>query len=135
MKKEDIKVKSQYFKRSYFALDGLWFMMVEKYFSLEDALKIDEEVWKILPKIQAREVRRLLNLKENTLQNFIQALEVKFEVEDYQYQKKITGPRLCFLIKKCLWYEIIKKSRREIFYLRGSVRRILGCGQKSSIFI
>ncbi|MCD6232745.1 hypothetical protein J7K28_09075 [Candidatus Aerophobetes bacterium] len=119
MKKEDIKVKSQYFKRSYFALDGLWFMMVEKYFSLEDALKIDEEVWKILPKIQAREVRRLLNLKENTLQNFIQVLEVELEVEDYQYQKKITGPRLCFLIKECPWYEIIKKSRKEYLLLKG----------------
>ena len=103
---------AQYFKRSYFALDGIWFVMVEKNFSLEEALRIDEEVWKVFPKIQAREVKKLLNLKKNTFSNFLNALKIKLEAEDYHYQERITGKNLSLLIKKRPWYEIIKKSQR-----------------------
>jgi len=111
--KNDDKIKNQYFKRSYFALDGLWFVMVEKSFSLKEALKIDEKVWRILPRIQAREVKKLLNLKEDTFQNFLRALKVKLEAEDYQYEQKLREKELTLSIKKCPWYEIIKKSQRE----------------------
>jgi len=44
----------EYFKRSYTAVDGLWFMKVEEIYGFDTALDIDEEVWKVMPKIQAR---------------------------------------------------------------------------------
>jgi len=87
--------------------------MVEKNFSLKEALRIDEKVWRVLPKIQAREVRKLFDLQENTFQNFLKALRVKLEAEDYQYQEKVINGNLHLLVKKCPWYEIIKKSSRE----------------------
>jgi len=108
------KIKTLYFKRSYFALDGLWFVMVEKHFSLKKALKIDEDVWRVLPKIQVRQVKKLLNLNEDNLQNFIRGIKVKLEAEDYQYEIKLkNGEDLTLLIKKCPWFEIIKRSQRE----------------------
>lgn len=113
MQEIDGEIITQYFKRSYFALDGLWFVVVEKNSSLKKALKIDEQVWRVLPKIQARKVRKLLNLKENTVQNFVKALEVKLKAENYQYKKKITEENLHLLIKKCPWHQIIRKSGRE----------------------
>jgi len=67
--------------------------MVEKNFSLKEALRIDEKVWRVLPKIQAREVRKLFDLQENTFQNFLKALRVKLEAEDYQYQENVPGMR------------------------------------------
>ena len=35
---------SEYFKRSFFAVDGLWFMMLEDETSFKKALEIDEKV-------------------------------------------------------------------------------------------
>jgi len=129
--KNDDKIKNQYFKRSYFALDGLWFVMVEKSFSLKEALKIDEKVWRVLPRIQAREVKKLLNLKEDTFQNFLRALRVKLEAEDYQYEQKLRGKELTLSIKKCPWYEIIKKSQRE--YVLPIVRFTFNMKDKSNM--
>ena len=54
--------KAEYFRRSYTAVDGLWFMMVEEKYGFETALELDEFVWKVLPKIQARTIKAMMNL-------------------------------------------------------------------------
>ena len=54
--------KAEYFRRSYTAVDGLWFMKVEEKRGFEEALQLDEAVWKVLPKIQARTIKAMLNL-------------------------------------------------------------------------
>ena len=54
--------KTEYFRRSYTAADGLWFMMVEERLGFEQALQIDEAVWKVLPKIQARTMKGMMHL-------------------------------------------------------------------------
>lgn len=102
-----------YLKRSYFALDGLWFLIVEEYLSLEEALKIDEQVWRILPKIQAREVRKMLDIRGNTLPDFFKAIKVKLEAEGYRYQGRLEDESLTLSIIECPWYKIIRKSKRE----------------------
>ena len=51
--------KTEYFRRSYTAVDGLWFMKVEEAYGFDNALDIDDEVWKVLPKIQARMLKGL----------------------------------------------------------------------------
>ena len=40
----------EYFKKSYFAVDGLWFLIVEEENSFEYALELDKKVWKVLAK-------------------------------------------------------------------------------------
>ncbi len=55
------KQKMEYFHRSYLAVDGLWFMKIEENFGFETALKMDEAVWKILPKIQSRIIKAMMN--------------------------------------------------------------------------
>ncbi len=54
--------KTEYFRRSYTAVDGLWFMMVEEKYGFEATLKLDEAVWKVLPKIQARTIKAMMKL-------------------------------------------------------------------------
>ena len=54
--------KTEYFRRSYTAVDGLWFMKVEERMSFEQALQIDEAVWRVLPKIQARALKAMMDL-------------------------------------------------------------------------
>ncbi len=111
---ENQKIISEYLRRSYFSVDGLWFMMVEKESSFEKALKLDEDVWRVLPKIQARKVKELLELEGNGLKDFIQAIKVKFDAEEYEYEIKEQRDSLIQIsINKCPWYEILKKANRE----------------------
>lgn len=110
----DQRITSEYFKRSYFALDGLWFMMIENEFSFDKALDIDEAVWRILPKIQARKVKELLGLDGRGLEDFLKAIKVKLEAEEYDYEIKEQGnSHLQIAVYKCPWYEILKKANRE----------------------
>ena len=46
---------TEYFHRSFTAVDGLWFMKVEEKHGFEAALEIDNEVWEVLPRIRAQE--------------------------------------------------------------------------------
>ncbi len=73
----------QYLYQCYVKVDGLWFLKVEEQFGFDKALEIDAEVWKVVPKIQARFLKSKLssnilypnilndkdNLKENLLKN------------------------------------------------------------------
>ena len=110
----DQRIVTEYFKRSYFALDGLWFMMIEKEFSFDKALEIDEDVWRVLPKIQARKVKELLGLDGIGLSDFLKAISVKLEAEGYDYKQKALGPdHSQIVITKCPWYDILMKVNRE----------------------
>jgi hypothetical protein len=84
----DPQILSEYFKKCFLAVDGLWFMMLEKTDSfdkaLEDkALEVDGRVWKILPKIQARKIKELLKLGTATEEDLISALKFKLDAEDF----------------------------------------------------
>ena len=105
---------NKYLKRSYFALDGLWFMMIEDQFSFDKALEIDENVWRVLPKIQAREMKKLLGLEGVGLADFMKAISVKLQAEEYDYEKKEPGTGCVQItIRECPWYNILKRAKRE----------------------
>jgi hypothetical protein len=68
--------KSEYFKRSSVGVDGLWFRKVEDQYDFTAALGIDAEVWKIVPKIQARFLKEALQFTKG-----IQALKECFSAK------------------------------------------------------
>jgi hypothetical protein len=108
------RILREYFKRSYFAVDGLWFMKTEEEFSFQKALELDKKVWSILPKIQARKVKELLDIKGNTTADLINALKLKWTAEDYEFEiVKNEDNHAEIRLKKCPWLEIMKKSGRE----------------------
>ena len=108
------KIINEYLKRSYFALDGLWFMMIEEEFSFSKALELDEKVWRVLPKIQARKVKELLGMEGTGLADFLRAIKVKLEAEEYDYEEMKPGVNHArIIIRKCPWYAILKKVNRE----------------------
>lgn len=103
----------EYLRRSYTAVDGLWFVKLEEALGFDKALEVDEKVWRIMPKIQARKARELLEIKGNSAEELLQALILKFEAENYQYTclKREPG-RLEIAIKSCPWLAILKKTDR-----------------------
>jgi hypothetical protein len=106
------KQKMEYFRRSYVAADGLWFMKIEENYGFETALRIDEAVWKVLPKIQSRMVKAMLNLK-NGLDGLMQAIEARMDLEGFEYELAREKGSIVVIIKKCPWHDLILKSGRE----------------------
>lgn len=117
MKQLPERVKAEYYHRCYKAVDGLWFVKAEEGFSFEDALALDLEVWKVMPKIQARFIKKKLG-KGVGLDDLMDCLSQKllldgfeFEVKKVEAERKNTGVE--FKISTCPWHDILLKSKRE----------------------
>jgi len=110
----DDRMISEYLRRSYFAVDGLWFMKVEERLDLDEALRLDTVVWGILGKIQARKARELLKIEGRTVADLVAALQLKWAAE--QYTPAIVAQsenRIEVEITACPWIELLHKSGRE----------------------
>jgi predicted ArsR family transcriptional regulator len=103
--------KREYFRRSYTAVDGLWFMKVEEQLGFEAALQIDEAVWRVLPKIQARALKGMMGLKGG-LADLKQALSARLALEGFQFEMERQEDGLLVKVRSCPWHEIMIRSGR-----------------------
>jgi hypothetical protein len=103
---------AEYFRRSYTAADGLWFMKVEEKYGFDVALEVDGEVWKVLPKIQARLIKQFLELEEGP-EALLEALTVRLKMEGFTFttEKSTNGFRIS--VTDCPWHNMMIKSGRE----------------------
>ena len=104
--------KAEYFRRSYTAADGLWFMKVEERLGFEEALRMDEAVWKVLPKIQGRTLKGMMHL-EGGLQGLQQALSARLALEGFDYEIETREAGFVVIVKMCPWHDAMIKSGRE----------------------
>lgn len=101
-------------RRSYFAVDGLWFVMLEEDEGLDRALEVDERVWQVMPKIQARKARELMHAKANTPGALVRCMALKFAAEGHRHRVSFTNPdEASIVISQCPWREILEQSGRE----------------------
>lgn len=106
---------AQYFQRSYTAVDGLWFMKVEERRGFDEALEIDCEVWKVLPKIQARTLKAATRL-EHGLEALFHCFTMKLTIEGYVFTSAWEGDySFKIMISECPWYDMMRRSGREEF--------------------
>ena len=103
---------TEYFRRSYKAVDGLWFMKVEERYGFDAALEVDDEVWKVMPKIQARMVKQFLGLKGGP-EALLEGLETKLELEGFKFTAEKTTNGFWISITDCPWHNLMIKSGRE----------------------
>ena len=111
---------SEYFKRSYTAVDGLWFMKVEEIYGFNTALDIDDEVWKVMPKIQARKLKSMGGLPDG-LDGLQQGLTTKFILDGFAFkaEQSDNDRSLKITLSECPWHNIMIKAGRE--HLSGPV--------------
>jgi hypothetical protein len=103
----------EYLRRSYIAIDGLWFMKVEERLDFDEALLLDVAVWKVMAKIQARKACELLGLEGKTLSDLVTALELKFAAEQYTYTIGRPSPESAEItVTGCPWMTLMEKSGR-----------------------
>ena len=104
--------KTEYFRRSYTAADGLWFMKVEERLGFEQALQIDEAVWKVLPKIQARTLKGMMHL-QGGLADLKEALAARLALEGFDFEMEPQENGFAVIVKRCPWHDIMIKSGRK----------------------
>jgi len=105
------KETSEYLHRCYTAVDGLWFVKVEEKYGFNTALDIDEEVWKIVPKIQARFLKHKLR-KDRGLEALLECFSAKLKLDRFKFKTEKTGNKLKIIISSCPWHNIMIKSDR-----------------------
>ncbi|MCX6673750.1 MAG: DUF6125 family protein [Methanothrix sp.] len=103
--------KTEYFRRSYTAVDGLWFMKVEEKLGFAEALRLDEAVWKVLPKIQARALKGMMHLPGG-LEGLEEALSARLDLEGFEYEMEPQGEGFAVIVKRCPWHDLMIKSGR-----------------------
>ena len=116
----DDKQIIEYLRRSYSAVDGLWFMKVEEKHGLDEALDIDNEVWKVLPKIQARLLKSFADM-ESGLEALLGCITVKLTLDGFKFKTERDNDNSGFrvIIEQCPWFDLLAKSGRE--HLSGKV--------------
>jgi hypothetical protein len=108
----DDKKIAEYFRRSYTAVDGLWFLKAEERYGFDAALELDQAVWEILPKIQARMLKSMLG-KDQGLEALQECLAAKLRLEGFQYELERTEDGFRLVIRRCPWHDLMVKSGRE----------------------
>lgn len=105
---------AEYLYRSYTAVDGLWFVKAEERYGFDVALDIDSDVWKIVPKIQARVLKSIGNYNEG-LDALRECFETKLELDGFKFTIEKHASNNCFVVSitDCPWHNIMKKSGRE----------------------
>lgn len=102
----------EYFHRSYKTADGLWFMKMEEKHGFDAALEIDKEVWKVMPKIQARMIKSMLGLGEGEAV-LLKSLETKLALEGFNFKVEQRENGFQIQISHCPWHDSMVKSERE----------------------
>jgi hypothetical protein len=60
--------------RNLWRVDGLYFLGIEKRFGTDSATEIDAECWKIVGKLEARELKEMLGIKEINSSSLLEML-------------------------------------------------------------
>lgn len=102
---------AEYFRRSYTAVDGLWFMKIEEIYGFEAALQIDEAVWRVLPKIQARALKSMAHL-ENGLIGLYDGITTRLALEGFEFKAERDDESIKVLVERCPWHDLMVKSGR-----------------------
>jgi hypothetical protein len=102
----------EFFHRSYKAADGLWFMKIEEKYGFDAALETDKEVWKVMPKIQARMIKAMVGKGEGEAA-LLESLTAKLSLEGFKFKVEQNENGFQIKISDCPWHNLMVKSGRE----------------------
>lgn len=101
----------EFLRRSFFTVDGLWFVNSERDLGFDKALDLDHRVWESMAKVQARKARELCG-GEIGLAGLVKSLVLKFESEGWGFEVEEREKEARFRITGCPWFKILEKSER-----------------------
>lgn len=113
--------KVRYFRRSYRAVDGLWFVKVEEKRGFDEAFSVDHEVWAVMAKIQARSLKSILGAGGG-IDALLACFSAKLSLDGFTFRTEAAADGRGFTIvaDSCPWHELRVKSGRDgLFEKRG----------------
>jgi hypothetical protein len=121
---------ADFFRRSYTAVDGLWFMKAEEKHGFDATLNLDDEVWKVFPKVQARMLRDMGKMGSG-MDGLCECFTTKLSIEGFQFDVEKRNDGFSVSISRCPWHDAMVKSGREA--LSGKVGARI-CGTEYSVW-
>lgn len=103
----------EYFQRSYASVDGLWFVKLEERYGFDAALDLDEAVWRVMPKIQARKLKELTGLSRG-IEALFECLTTKLSIEGFVFEANRNEDAGSFEVRvsECPWQSLLAKANR-----------------------
>ena len=100
------------------AVDGLWFMAVEKRCGFDTALELDLEVWKDYGRVLLKRISRMLGLSIDPSNppdlatiNFL--LEAVCHIDGTRCEGEVREGEIVFRVSRCTWWENLSRAGRE----------------------
>jgi hypothetical protein len=123
---------AEYWRRSHDTVDGLWFMKVEERYGFDTALDIDDEVWKVLPKIKARMLKTMGSLQDG-MGGLFESVTTKLSLEGFTFEAEWTdhGSAFQVVLAECPWHHTMIRAGRE--HLSGRVGTLI-CNTEYSVW-
>ena len=88
--------------RNIWRVDGLYFLVIEEKFGTEAATQIDTDCWKVLGKLEARELKTLLKLKKNDVPSLMFALQnTSWSLYQEQKEIEVSATKGVYRVIKC----------------------------------
>jgi len=103
---------ADFLRRSYFVVDGLWFVKTEERHGFDEAMDLDEAIWDIMSKVQVRKAKEVLGIEGDSLEDLTRAFQLKLSAEGYDYGVERDDGQVVLSVRICPWYEILRSSGR-----------------------
>ena len=89
--------------RNIWRVDGLYFLGIEKAYGTQAASRIDEECWKAMGALEARQLKEIVRAKEWSIPKIMEALRLTSWALDHQEHKEveIKEDRAIFRVVSC----------------------------------
>lgn len=88
--------------RNLWRVDGLYFLSIEERFSTDAATLIDAKCWRTMGKLEARELKALLGVKESTIPALIETLKhTSWALYQIGKETEIAEKRAIFRVTDC----------------------------------
>ncbi len=108
------------------AIDGLWFLEVEKKHGFDAAFEVDIDVWKQYGAIMINRIKKALSIEDNNLESFLKIFELLSEIDGTTFKiVKQASTEAVLEITLCPWWENLKRSKRETLVRCDAVDRAI----------
>ncbi len=88
--------------RNLWRVDGLYFLGIEKKFGKKAATEIDTNCWKLMGKLEARDLKALLEIKQNDVPSLMHALRnTSWALDQRDKEVEVSQTRGIFRVVKC----------------------------------
>jgi hypothetical protein len=102
--------------RNLWRVDGLYFLGIEEKFGTKAATEIDINCWKLMGKLEARDLRTLLEIKRNDVPSLMYALRnTSWALDHRNKEVEVSREKGIFRVVKCHTQQARLKKGLEIF--------------------